>query len=146
MDLRGSAQSFRAGFGEAEGSELALGNKLGHGGDGFLDGNIGIDAMLIIEIDRFNAQALQARVARAANVLWRTIDTANSVGTDAETKFGGDDYGVARYLAQETAEQFFILVRAVDFRGVEKVAAEFQIAVKNLQGFLFVGGSIGHGH
>src|SRR5712675_2808099 len=104
MDLRGPTQGFRAGFGKADGSDLALGNKLGHGGDGFFDGNIGIDAMLIIEIDRFDAQALKARVARAANVLGRTIDTANSVGTDAETKFGGDDYGVARYLAQEMAE------------------------------------------
>src|SRR5712675_2621825 len=118
MDFRGSAQGFRAGFGEAEGSDLALGNKLGHGSDGFLDGNIGIHAMLIIEIDRFDAQALKARAARAANILGRAIDTANSVGTDAETKFGGDDHSVTRYLAQETAEQVFVFVRAVDFGGV----------------------------
>src|SRR5258708_30935902 len=104
MDFRRSPQRFRPRFGEAERSDLALGNKLGHGGDGFFDGNIGIDAMLIIEIDGFDAQALKARVARAANVLGRTVDTADSVGTDAETKFGGDDHSVARYLAQETAE------------------------------------------
>src|SRR5712672_1679250 len=114
MDFRGSTQGFRAGFGEAEGSDLALGNKLGHGSDGFFDGNIGIDAMLIIEIDRFNAQALKARVARAANVLGGTIDAADSIGTDAEAKLGGHDDAVARYIAQETAEQFLVLVWAVD--------------------------------
>src|SRR3977135_1797884 len=102
--------------------------------------------MLVIEINRFDAEALKACVAGTANVLGRTIDTANSVGTDSETKFGGDDHSFTRYFAQETAEWFLIFVRGVHFGVVEKVAAEFQIAVKNLQGFLFVGGSIGGGH
>src|SRR5713226_7790354 len=146
MDFRRPPQGFRSGFGEAERSDLALGNKLGHGADGFLDGNIGINAMLIIEIDRFNAQSLKACVASTADILGRTINAADSVGTDAEAKLGGDDDAVARHFAQETAEQLLVLVWTVDFGGIKEVAAELQISAKHLEGFFFVGWSVGVGH
>jgi hypothetical protein len=80
--------------------------------------------MLIIEIDRFDAQPTKAPVARAADILGRAIDAFYSFGTDAEAKFGCDDYAIARDLAQETSNQFLVFVRTVDFGRIQKIPPE----------------------
>ena len=81
--------------------------------------------MLVVEIDRFDAQPLKARVARTADVLGRTVDAPESAGTDPKAKLGRDDDAIVRNLAQETSKQFLVLVRTVDFGRIQEVAAEF---------------------
>ncbi len=89
--------------------------------------------MLIIKIDRFNAQPTKAPFARAADIRWRAVDTFYSLETDAEAKLSCDHYVIARNLAQKTSNQFLVLVRTVDFGRIKKIAAEFQISPKNLE-------------
>src|ERR1700740_1710282 len=102
MDFRGAPKRFRPGFRQADRSDLARRNELGHGTNRFLDRNIRINAMLIIEVNRFDAQALKARVASAANIRGRTIEAADSVRTETEAKLGGDDDAIARDVPQKT--------------------------------------------
>src|SRR5438309_5582652 len=127
MDLRRSPQRFWAGFRQAERAYLSRSNKFGHRTNRFLDGNVRIDAMLIIKIDCFDPETPKARVTSTADVCGRAIRGPDSVGTDSETKLGRYNNAVARNLAQEAAKQFFILVRAIDFGSIKEVAAEFVI-------------------
>src|SRR4029077_11084852 len=99
-------------------------NKPGHCANSFLNRNFRIHAMLVVEIDRFDAQPMKAPVARTADILGRAIDASNTAGTDTEAKFGRDDDAVARNLAQETSQQFLVLVRTVDFGRIQEVAAK----------------------
>jgi hypothetical protein len=79
-------------------------------------------------------------------ILGRTIDKSRSTGTDAKSKLGGDHYLIASYFPQETANQLLVLVWAIDFGRIEKVAAEFHVAVKNTKRFLVIHWSVGKGH
>src|ERR1700682_1414247 len=127
MDFRSAPQRFRAGFRQSDRSDLARRNKLGHRTNCFLNRNVRINPMLVIEINRFYAQPMKTRVACTANILGRTIDAPDSVGTDTEAKLGRDDDAIARNLAQETSKQFLVLVRTVDFGRIEEVATELKI-------------------
>src|SRR6266566_3879151 len=146
MDLRRPPQRFWAGFLPSERAYLARGDKFGHRTNRFFDGNVRIDAMLIIKIDCFDPETPKARVTSAADVCRRAIRSPDSVGPHTETELGRYNNAFARNLPQKTAKQFFVLVRAIDFGSIKEVAAEFEIAVKYSKRFLFVGWSVGEGH
>ncbi len=80
--------------------------------------------MLIIEIDRFDAQPTKARIARTPDIFGRAIDAPDPVGADTKAKLSRDDDAVARNLAQETSKQFLVFVRTVNFGRVQEVASE----------------------
>src|SRR6267142_5999943 len=103
VDFLSAPQRLRAGFRQSDRSDLARRNEFGQRANGFLDRNVRINAMLIIEIDRFDAQPTKARVARTADILGRTIHAPDSVGTDTEAKLSRDDDAVARNLTQKTS-------------------------------------------
>src|SRR3979409_921273 len=115
MDLRRAPQRFWSRFGQAARSHLARPNEFGHRANGFLDGNVRVNPVLIIEIHGFDAQAAKTRVARTADILGRTIHGSDSAGIEAKSKLSGNDDAVASNLAQETSQQFLVLVRTVDF-------------------------------
>ena len=69
VDLVGAADGGGRGFGEAEVFDLAGLDELGHGADGVFDGGVGIDAMLVVEVDVVEAKALEAGVAGLVDVL-----------------------------------------------------------------------------
>lgn len=83
-----AANRVRGGFGEADVADFALANEIGESADGFLDGSFGIDAMLVVQIDSVDAEALQAGVAGGANVSAGAVDAAERcvgfVADDAE--------------------------------------------------------------
>src|SRR5258706_8568171 len=133
MDLRGSPHRSRSRLGQAERSHLARRNEFGHRANGFLDGNVRIYSMLIVNVDGLDAQPAKARVARAADIFGRAIDAPNCIGTDTEAKLRSYDDAVARNLAQETSKQFLVLVRAVDFGRIQEVATEFHISAENFE-------------
>src|SRR5437870_1764912 len=70
--------------------------------------------MLIIQIDRFDAQPAKARVASTEDIPWRAVHASDAVRIEAEAKLSCDDDTLARDLAQETPDQFLVFVRAVD--------------------------------
>ena len=58
----------RAGLAQAERAHLALLDQPRHGADRVLDRNIGIDAVLIVEIDHIDAEPLEARLAGGRHI------------------------------------------------------------------------------
>jgi hypothetical protein len=54
--------------------DLALLDQLGHGTDGLLDRDLGIDAVLVVEVDLLDAEAPQRVLAALAHVLGVTTD------------------------------------------------------------------------
>ena len=53
------------GLGQAEVAHLALLHQLGHGAHRLLDRRVGVDAVLVVEVDHLDAEPLQALVAAA---------------------------------------------------------------------------------
>src|SRR2546429_10021584 len=87
--------------------------------------------MLIIQIDRFDAQPAKARVASTEDIPWRAVHASDAVRIEAEAKLSCDDDTLARDLAQETPEQFLVFVRAVDFGRIQEVAAKLHISARS---------------
>ena len=69
MDGRCPPQGPRRRLREAQPAHLAGRDELGHGADGLFDGDLGIDAVLVVEVDVIDAEALQAGVAGRAHVI-----------------------------------------------------------------------------
>src|SRR5262249_24919553 len=76
------------GFRKAEVTHFADSNEIGHGANGFLDGHSGVHAVLIVEVDDVNTEALEAGVASMAKVCRAAADAAGgrirTVAEDAE--------------------------------------------------------------
>src|SRR5206468_4858596 len=98
-------------------------------------------------INDVDAEALEAALDSAADVGGRTVRAETSAaGINTEAEFGGDDYAIAWNFAQEFANELFVGPWAVNLGGVEKVAAEFEVTMKDAEGFGFIGGTVGKGH
>jgi len=65
----------RCGLGHAKVANLARFNELRHSADGFLDWRVGIYPMLIIEVDPFDLQPAQGRLASRTHIVGLSIDT-----------------------------------------------------------------------
>src|SRR5882724_4176892 len=146
MNFGGAPQSFWSRFGEPERPHFSGRDELGHGADSLLNWNFRIDAVLIEEIDGFDAQPLETGVTSAPNIFRRAVNAPSAVGMYAKTKLGSDDHAVTGNGAQKAAQQFFIGVRPVDFGGVQKISSKFHVAVENAERFLFIGWPVGAGH
>ena len=59
---------------QAEEAHLALLDQPRHRADGVLDGHVGIDPVLIVEVDHVDAEALEARLAGRLHVLGAPVD------------------------------------------------------------------------
>ena len=59
LDGVGAADGLRAGFGQAEVPDLACCDQVLHGAGDVFDGHVGVDAVLIEEIDGVDLQALE---------------------------------------------------------------------------------------
>src|SRR5260370_39795175 len=69
MNAVGASNGFRACLAETEKADLAVLHQGGHGARRLFDRHGWIDAVLIIQIDHLNAEALQTRLAGADHVL-----------------------------------------------------------------------------
>ena len=147
MDFHGAAKSFRAGFGETEEADLAFADEFGHRSDRVFDGGIGIDAVLVVEVDGFDSEAAKAGLAGFADVVGLPAHAANvrvrGVADDAE--LGGEDDLVA-FAFDGASDEFFVFVRTVDVGSVEKENPDFKGAVNGGDGFGIVAGTIKFRH
>ena len=133
-------------LGEADVADLALRDQLGHGADGVLDRRVGVDAVLVVEVDVLDAETPQRSLACASHVRGRTVDRAvGRVGFELDAELGRQEDLVAAP-GDRTAHEFLVGVRAVHVGGVEEVAAEIERAVDRAQRFAFVGCAIESRH
>jgi hypothetical protein len=146
-----ATQGLRCRFAQADVTDLALLDELGQRADRLLDGDVGIDAMLVVEVDVVGAEALERSFDRAADVLRRPVLTAHGRhvarvgGVHAQVELRRDDVLVAAALDRATDQQ---LVRqgAVDLRRVEEVDAEPESAMDRLDGLVLVSRAVESGH
>src|ERR1700730_527644 len=87
--------------------------------------HIGIDTMLVEQIDDVAPESLQRSFGDLLDVLWPAIQAdLLTFRTNFETEFGGYHYLLAER-SKRFAHKFFVCKRAVHFGGIEKRYAEF---------------------
>ncbi len=138
VNFVGASDGGGGGFRKAEVFNLASFDELGHGADGVFDRGVGIDAVLVVEIDVIEAEALERSIAGLADVLGLARDAPEGgVFSFAEIgELGGEKDFVAAGL-DGVADQLFVVAHAVDVGGVEEGDAEVERA-KEGGGGLFV--------
>ena len=111
-------------------AHLARLYEFGHGSDRFFDRNIGIDAMLIVEIDHIDAEPFQAGLARRAHIRSASVDATHvGVGLAAkDAKFRGQKNFIAQ-TTNRSANQNFVVAVPVNIRGIKEGDAQFDGAV-----------------
>jgi hypothetical protein len=116
-----AADGLRARFGQAEMLDLALGDKFLDCARHVLDRHFGIDAMLVEQVDRVDAQPLQRRVADLSDVLGSVIHAGllARLWINREAEFGGDHHLVS-YGLQGLTDNLLVGEGAVDLGGVEE--------------------------
>src|SRR5215467_5730027 len=87
MDLIGPAQDFRTRFAQADVPDFAFFYEFGHRAHSIFNRDIGVDSMLVIEIDGLDAKALQTSFAGPAHIRRRAVHSCNSIRTEPETEF-----------------------------------------------------------
>ena len=112
-------------------------------------GVFGVDAVLIIKIDRLDAEALQAGIAGGADVFGASIDAAAGgiAGVAHDAELGGDD-DLVPVRPERLADEDLVRVRAVNVGGVEERDTERDGAMDGGDGFGLVGlpVELGHAH
>ncbi len=100
---------------------LALGDQVAHGSGDVLDRHVGIDPVLVQEVDRLDAQALQRAIHGPANMLRAAADpmVLARLGIDVEAELGGDHHRVADR-AERFADHLLVGEGPVDLRRVEE--------------------------
>src|SRR3954452_18664556 len=102
--------------------DLARGDKVANGSGDIFDRNVRINAVLVEQIDRVDAEPPKRAFDCLADLPRLTIHpTPILTGgrIDVETELGGDHHSLAEW-PQRLADHFLVRERPVDLRGVEK--------------------------
>ena len=128
MDGGGATQVRHERFREADVADLARLDELRESSDRLLDRRPRVDAMLLVEVDRLDAEPAQARLARRADVLRASVEPGEpSAGThDAELRRQHDLVASA---ADRAPDELLVVAVAVDVGGVEQRHAEIERAM-----------------
>ena len=87
-----------SGLRQAEVADLAFGDELGHRSDGVLDGHLGVDAVLVVEVDVVHTQPAQGRLAGPVDVLGAAAHRGNAGSRPADDpELGGQHHLVAAF-------------------------------------------------
>ena len=132
-------------------AHLAGLDQLGHRPDRLLDLDVRVDAVLVIEIDLVDAQALERSVDRLSHVLGRAVDPADRryVAGDHAVEVAlhlGRDHVLIALPLDRAPDQLLVGERPVDLRGVDEVDAELERALDGRDRLLLVGLAVERGH
>ena len=121
LDGVGAADGAGAGLGHPEVAHLAGLDELLDRARDVLDRDVGVDAVLVEQVDRVGAQPPQRPVDGGADVLGSAVHAAGlrAVLVEVEAELGGDDDLVAHRL-ERLADELLVVERAVDLGGVEE--------------------------
>ena len=103
---------------------LTLGDKILDGARHLLDRHIGIDPVLIEEVNRVDPQALQRLFGDLPDALGPAVESAAAAGAEIEAELRGDDHAALEWL-KSLADQALIRERPVDFGRVKESHATF---------------------
>ena len=100
--------------------DLPLRDQLLHRAGNFLDRYIGIDAVLVEQVDLLDAEPLERSLGNRADMLGPAVQARLlHAARDVEAELGGDHHPVT-HRAQRFADQAFIGEGAIDFGSVEE--------------------------
>src|SRR5208337_1234817 len=128
LDFVRATNRLDARFGEAEVPDLALLNEVLHGSGDVFNRHVGIDAVLIEEVDDIGLESFQRGLADLADVLGPAIDSSQrplGFGIDFESELGGDRDLITEG-SEGLADQLFVSERAVSFGGIEECDTSFE--------------------
>ena len=113
------------GLGHAEVLDLAGRDEFLDGAGDVFDGHVGVDAVLVEQVDGVDAQPGEGGVGDLLDVFGSAGQAGlAAVGVEREAELGGDDDLAAERL-QGFADEFLVDERAVDLGGVEEGDAAF---------------------
>jgi hypothetical protein len=134
-----AADVLHARFGQTEVLHFSFADQLFDRAGDVLHRHVGIDAMLVEEVDRLDAQAFEGTVDGAADGLGTAVQSRKHVPAfvEVEAELRGDRDPLAKR-RERFANHFFVRERAVDLRGVEEGHAAFDGAAKQRDGIASV--------
>src|SRR5215213_3705955 len=129
-------------FGKAEEPDLARRDKRGHSANRLFYGRIGVDAVLIIEVDNIDAETLEAFIAALANISGPAIDTeeASILGPHI-AEFRGE-HNLLAPVPDGRAHQYLVGAQTVDVGGIEKGYTELDCTMDGGDRFAVVAACI----
>jgi hypothetical protein len=137
----GSANRLHPGLGQAEVFHLPFADQLLHSPGHIYDWHVGIDAVLVQQVDAVGSEPPQRCLDNLANVFGPTIQTKLLLGVriNLEAELGGNDDPVADR-DQCLTDQLFIREWAVHFSRVEEGDAVIHRRTDERDAVLFVDG------
>src|SRR5258708_2135050 len=127
---------------EAEISHLALLDEPAHRPHRVLDRYVWVNAVLVIKVDRVDAEPLQAHLARPLDMSGTAIDAVGTARLLRLAKLAGDQYLVAVRL-QGPPEQLLVVAPAVHVGAVEMIDAEPDGAIEQFRRRLVAAPTVG---
>ena len=101
--------------------------------------------MLVQQIDVIGTQAPQGFVHGIADAGGAAVGSGDFAILDLKPEFGGNDH-LGALGPERTPEEFLVRVRAIDFGGIQKRAAQFDRTMQGRDGFRLVRRTIGLAH
>jgi len=130
-------------LGKTDVKPLAFADQLAQHAHRLLDGDLGIDPVLVIEVDPIRPEALQRPFDGTANIGGRAVDARGAgFAVEAEAPLGGQNEAIALAFDGLTQQQL-VAVRSIDFRGIEKGHSKVDRRMDRGDRFGVVGGTIG---
>lgn len=122
----GPPQGRRAGLRQAQVAHLSGPDEFGHGADHVLDGHLGVDPVLVEQVDAVGPQSLQRLLDHRADALGPAVEREAPLGAlEIESELGREYYPVASAAAQHPPEEFLVGIGAVNLGGIEQGHARF---------------------
>ncbi len=146
MDGLGSAERGRRHLAQPERPDLPLLTKPRHGPHRLLDRDLGVHAVLVVEVDRVGAEPLQARLAGGPYVRRAAVhEVPTAVRASDLPELGGDD-DVLPASGKGPSEQLLVVPPPVHVGGVEERHAQIEGSVNHRDRRGVVALSVGAGH
>ena len=114
-------------------------DQFGERADGFFDGCLRVDAVLVVEVDVVGAEAPERTFDRGANVRRTAVEIARTrAGVGDETEFRRE-HDVVTTVLDGFADELLVGEGAIDLRGVDQRHAEIERAMNGADGLGVVG-------
>jgi hypothetical protein len=139
-------QRVRRSLAHPEVANLAGSDELAHRADGVLDRHVGVDAVLVVEVDDVDTEPLQRRITRRPDVVRSAVHShAGPVGAPLVAELGGE-YDVVATARDGLADELLVGERAVHVGGVQEAAAEVECSMDDLGRRVVVDGAVELAH
>src|SRR5471030_2158406 len=143
MDGVGAADGVGAHFGQTDVLDVAVLNQVGDGADGVFDRHRRVEARRAVDVDVFDAEALQRIGGEVFHRGRAVVDAAEAAGRVAQrAELDADLRGVAVAAHQRLAQQQFVVAHGVEVAGVEQGDAGVERGVDGGDGFGAVGRTV----